>query len=76
MANEAKRREQPLQVAQIGDALLKLQTVQALSGLGKTSLYARIRSGELHVIRLGSRCTRVRASEAQRYLQSLGKEVS
>ena len=64
---------QPLHAAQIADALLKLQTVRDLSGLGKTSLYARIKAGELEVVRLGSRCTRVRASEAQRFLQALGK---
>lgn len=73
---KATRQGQPLHVAQISDALLKLQTLQALSGLGKTSLYARIKAGELEVIRLGRRCTRVRASEAQRFLQSLGKGVA
>ncbi len=72
----AKRRKtstQPLHAAQIADALLKIPTVCDLSGLGKTSLYARIKAGELHVVRLGTRCTRVRASEAQRFLQALGK---
>lgn len=64
---------QPLHAAEIPDALLKLKTLQALSGLGKTSLYARISSGELEVVRLGKRCTRVRGSEAQRFLQALGK---
>jgi prophage regulatory protein len=78
MATEAKqkRTDQPLHAAQIADALLKLQTLQALCGLGKTSLYAKIKAGELAVVRLGRRCTRVRASEAQRFLQSLGKEVA
>lgn len=78
MANHAKARHgvQPLHAAQISDALLKLQTLQALCGLGKTSLYAKIKAGELSVVRLGRRCTRVRASEAQRFLQSLGKEVT
>ena len=62
--------------AQIADALLKLQTVQALTGMGRTSLYARIKAGELAVVRIGSRCTRVRASEAQRFLRALGKEAA
>ena len=64
---------QPLHAAQIADALLKLKTLQDLSGLGKTSLYARISAGELEVVRLGKRCTRVRGSEAQRFLKALGK---
>lgn len=68
-----KTSTQPLHAAQIADALLKLQTLQDLSGMGRTSLYARIKAGELQVVRLGSRCTRVRASEAQRFLQALGK---
>jgi len=67
---------QPLHAAQIADALLTLRTMQALSGLGRTSLYARIKARELSVVRIGARCTRVRASEAQRFLQALGKEVA
>jgi predicted DNA-binding transcriptional regulator AlpA len=77
MTSESKVRSriaQPLQAAQISEALLKLQTVQDLSGLGKTSLYARIKAGDLAVIRLGKRCTRVTGAEAQRFLQSLAKE--
>lgn len=79
MATKAKPRtriEQPLQAAQNGDALLKLQTLQSLAGLGKTTIYSKIKSGELEVVRLGKRCTRVRGGEAQRFLQSLGKEVA
>ena len=67
---------QPLHAAQIADALLTLRTMQALSGLGRTSLYARIKARELEVVRIGNRCTRVRASEAQRFLRALGKEVA
>lgn len=67
---------QPLEAVAVPDALLKLKTVAALSGLGRTSLYSRINAGELAVVRLGKRCTRVRASEAQRFLQSLGKGVA
>lgn len=79
MANTAKPRtlnHQPLHVAQIADALLKIRTLQDLSGLGRTTLYAKIRAGELAVVRIGSRCTRVRGQEAQRFLQALGKGVT
>ncbi len=67
---------QPLHAAQISSALLKLKTLQDLSGLGKTSIYQRIKAGELKVIRLGKRCTRVRGEEAQRFLQALASEVA
>lgn len=66
------RCDQPLHAVQLNDALLKLQTVQALSGLGKTNLYQRIKAGELASIKLGKRCTRFRASEVVRFLQALG----
>ncbi len=77
--NESKTRakaQQPLQVASIDDALLKLGTLQALSGLGKTSLYARINAGELRAIKLGKRCTRFRGADVQKFLQGLGKGVA
>ena len=67
------RNEQPLNAAEIRDALLNLRTVQALTGLGKTSIYERIKNGELKPVRLGARCTRFRASEVQAWLQAQGK---
>ena len=70
------RSEQPLNVAQISDALLNLQTVSALSGLGKTSIYSLIKSGALRPIRMGTRCTRFRASEVQAWLRAQGVEVA
>lgn len=76
MAIEIKpkqRAEQPLHAAQIDDALLKLQTVQALTGLGKTSIYERIKAGEFKPIKLGARATRFRASDVQAWLQAQGQ---
>ena len=67
------RSPQPLQAAQIADALLKLATVQALTGLGKTTIYAKAATGELTPIRLGKRCTRWRAGQVQQFLQAQGK---
>ena len=64
---------QPLHAVQIADALLKLATVQALTGLGKTTIYAKDATGELTAIRLGKRCTRWRAGQVQQFLQAQGK---
>ena len=64
---------QPLHAAEIPDALLRLATVIALTGMGKTSVYARCAAGELTPIRLGKRCTRFRASDVQAWLQAQGK---
>lgn len=74
MTTDAKpRTEQPLHAAQIADALLKLRTVQALTGLGKTSIYERIKTGEFKPVRLGKRCTRFRAADIQAWLQAQGQ---
>ena len=67
---------QPLQAVQFADALIKLQTLQDLSGLGRTTLYAKEKAGELELIRIGKRCTRCTGKEAQRFLRALGKEVA
>lgn len=75
MANVTKpkaRTEQPLHAAQIHDALLKLRTVQALTGLGKTSIYERIKTGEFKPVRLGARCTRFKAEDITNWLRAHG----
>lgn len=76
MSNSTKvpsRAEQPLHAAQIEDALLKLPTVQALTGLGKTSIYELVKAGELRPVKLGARCTRFRAGDVQAWLQAQAK---
>jgi prophage regulatory protein len=67
------RSEQPLEAAQVSDALLKLRTVQTLTGLGKTSIYELIKAGELKPVKLGARCTRFRAGDVQAWLQAQAK---
>jgi prophage regulatory protein len=66
--------DQPLHAAQIADALLKLRTVQALTSLGKTRIYALIKAGELKPIKLGRRCTRFRAGDVMDWLQAQGQK--
>lgn len=73
MANTKQRTAQPLHAAQIADALLKLQTVQALVGLSKTSIYTRMSANPPtfpQAIRQGTRCTRWRAGDVQAWLQA------
>ena len=77
MADKHKRttrKHQPLQALDVPNALLMIPTLQALSGLGKTKIFEEIASGKLKAVRLGKRCTRVRAGDAQTWLQALGKE--
>jgi prophage regulatory protein len=64
---------QPLHAAQIPDALLTLTSVLALTGLGKTSVWAKAATGELKPIRMGKRCTRWRAADVTAFLQAQGK---
>jgi excisionase family DNA binding protein len=59
---------QPLHAAQLADALLRLSTVEAITGLGRSSIYERIKTGEFKPIKLGARCTRFRASDVQAWL--------
>ena len=68
------RPNQPLHAAQVADALLRLSTVQAITGLGRSSIYARIRAGSfVEPVRLGARCTRFRAGDVQAWLMAQAK---
>lgn len=60
---------QPLHAVQVADALLKLRTVQALTGLSRSTIYARLSRNEFpQPVRLGARCTRFRAGDVQAWL--------
>jgi len=64
-----QRKTQPLHAAQVADALLKLATVEALTGLSRSTIYARLARREFpQPIRLGARCTRFRAGDVQAWL--------
>lgn len=64
---------QPLHVAQLADALLKMQTVTALTGLSSSSVYRLVAAGELTPIRRGTRCTRFRAGDITAWLRAQGQ---
>ena len=61
---------QPLEAAQNADALLKIKTVTALTGLSVATIYRLIRAGEIRSIRRGPRCTRFRAGDITAWLQA------
>lgn len=63
---------QPVEAFADPDALLNLRSASAWSGLSESSLYRAAAAGRLKLLRLSSRCTRVRAGELRRFLTSLG----
>jgi prophage regulatory protein len=75
----AKRRPrnrptQPLHAAQLADALLRLSTVEAITGLGRSTIYAKLKAGDfVEPVRLGARCTRWKASHVQAWLAAQGR---
>jgi len=65
---------QPLAAAQVADALLRLPTVQAVTGLSKTTIYTLVSRQQFpQPIRRGSRCTRWRSADVTAWLQAQGK---
>ena len=63
------RSQQPLHAAQIAEALLKLPTVEAITGLSRSTIYAKLKAGEfVEPVRIGARCTRFRAGDVQAWL--------
>jgi hypothetical protein len=67
-----RQNPQPLAAAADPDALLNMRTASALSGLSESSLYRHAAAARLVLVRVGARCTRVRAGELRRFLASLG----
>lgn len=63
---------QPLHVAQIPDALLTLRTAAAVSGLSESTLYRKAASDATFpkMVKLGARCTRIRAGDLTVWLAS------
>lgn len=62
---------QPLEAASYSEALLRLTTVEALTGLSRSTIYARMAQNAFpQPIRLGLRCTRFRAGDIQAWLMA------
>lgn len=63
------RTQQPLHAAQVAEALLRLRTVEAITGLSRSTIYAKLKAREfVEPVRLGARCTRWRAGDVQAWL--------
>ncbi len=65
---------QPLHAAQIADALLKLSTAVAISGMSEATLYRKSASDPTFpkLVKLGKRCTRIRAGDLMAWLSAQG----
>ena len=63
---------QPLHAAQIADALLTLRTASAVAGLSEATLYRKAKSDPTFppLVKLGQRCTRIRAGALTAWLAS------
>lgn len=75
-AKNKPKQIQPLEVIHVDDALLKVTTVSAVTGLSRTTIYTRMSATPPtfpQAIRQGKRCTRWRAGDIKAFLQSLSK---
>lgn len=65
------RATQPLHAAQLAEALLRMPTVEAITGLGKSTIYAKLKADDGSFpkpIRIGARCTRFKAGDITAWL--------
>lgn len=71
---ERTKRPQPLHAALIPDALLTLSTASAICGVSQATLYRlSVRDpGFPKLLKLGTRCTRIRAGELTAWLATRG----
>ena len=68
---------QPLDVLAIPEALLKLRTVTAVTGLSRATIYRRMADGAFcKPVKLGTRCTRWRAADVRAWLMAQGTGVA
>ncbi len=60
---------QPIEAASLPDALLRVATVIAITGLSSATVYRKVATGEFpEPIRLGARCTRWHAASVRAWL--------
>lgn len=70
-------KRQPIEAGNLPDALLKLATVEAMTGLSRPSIYRRLALGEFpEPVRLGRRCTRWPAAAVREWIQAQAAEAA
>ena len=63
---------QPTNILHVEGALLKLETVRALTGRGRTSIYRDVKAGTFpSPVKFGDRCTRWRADDIRQWIVGL-----
>lgn len=64
---------QPVEAALNPAALLRIETVQALTGIGRSSIYAKVKAGTFpRQIVLSPKCSRWRAADVMAWLAAAG----
>lgn len=65
-----EKNPQPLHVAQVNEALLKLTVVRELTGMSTSTLYRKAASDPTFpkLIKLGTRCTRIKAGDLNAWI--------
>ncbi|ADU36937.1 helix-turn-helix transcriptional regulator [Variovorax paradoxus] len=64
--------EQTVELSKNPAALLRIATVQSLTGLSRTTIYCKAAQGEFpSPLKLGSRCSRWRASSISEWLEAV-----
>lgn len=68
---------QPLTAATIPDALLRLKTAAAVAGLSEATLYRKAAADPTFpkLVKLGARCTRIRAGDLTAWLAAQAKKA-
>ncbi len=77
-AHVVKRGYQPLNAAQIGDALLTLKNAGAIAGMSQATIYRRAAADPTFpkLIRLSARCTRIRAGDLTAWLAAQARKAA
>ncbi len=66
-----KRHPQPLEAVNVHDALLTVRNAGIALGLSEATVFRLIRRGDLEAVRIGARCTRVRAASVRAFAARL-----
>lgn len=67
---------QPCNVIAVDDALLRMSTVNAITGLSPATIYRFVKAGTFPTpIKFGSRCVRWRSALVREWLKAQGEEV-